>query len=209
MCLVLRRRLFARTRLDRLANLLQNASDGRRRRAEKADAGSLRRVPSARTIARLMTAGRDALSKSEAVTIAAVEDGVPLTASRMICARTAIRNSRRSLASGRRSHDRRRPSLHRTAPRHAQGARRRSGGVRRAFSTRSTPTPILRTPTRRMTTRHARTWATMSHHWARRAPSAFPTNAIGLTARTTTARTKASCSRPVAMSEPTAARRRR
>ena len=51
---------------------------GRRRRAEKADAGSLRRVPSARTIARLMTTGRDALSKSEAVTIAAVEDGVPL-----------------------------------------------------------------------------------------------------------------------------------
>ena len=51
---------------------------GRRRRAQKADAGSLRRVPSARTIARLMTTGRDALSKSEAVTIAAVEDGVPL-----------------------------------------------------------------------------------------------------------------------------------
>jgi transposase len=50
----------------------------RRRRAEKADATSLHRVPSARTIARLMTTGRDTLSKSETVTIAAIEDGVPL-----------------------------------------------------------------------------------------------------------------------------------
>ena len=59
---------------------------GRRRRVEKADAGTLRRVPSARTIARLMTTGRDALSKSEAVTIAAVEDGVPL----LVAARSII-----------------------------------------------------------------------------------------------------------------------
>lgn len=59
---------------------------GRRRRAEKADAGTLRRVPSARTIARLMTTGRDALSTSEAVTIAAVEDGVPL----LVAARSII-----------------------------------------------------------------------------------------------------------------------
>jgi transposase len=51
---------------------------GRRRRAEKADAGSLRRVPSVRTIARLMTTGRDMLSKSEALTIAAIENGAPL-----------------------------------------------------------------------------------------------------------------------------------
>jgi len=51
---------------------------GRRRRAEKADAASLRRVPSARAIARLMTTGRDTLSKSEAVTIAAIENGAPL-----------------------------------------------------------------------------------------------------------------------------------
>ncbi|MGY4408199.1 hypothetical protein ACVIYL_009002 [Bradyrhizobium sp. USDA 3315] len=35
-------------------------------------------VPSARTIARLMTNGRDTLSKSETVTIAAIEQGVPL-----------------------------------------------------------------------------------------------------------------------------------
>ena len=50
----------------------------RRRRAEKADAESLHRVPSARTIAKLMTTGRDTLSKSETVTIAAIEGGVPL-----------------------------------------------------------------------------------------------------------------------------------
>jgi transposase len=37
---------------------------GRRRRAEKADTSSLRRVPSARTIARLMTTGRDTLAMS-------------------------------------------------------------------------------------------------------------------------------------------------
>jgi transposase len=50
----------------------------RRRRAETLDAQSLLRVPSARTIARLMTNGRDTLSKSETVTIAAIEHGVPL-----------------------------------------------------------------------------------------------------------------------------------
>ena len=49
----------------------------RRRRAEKTDASSLARVPSARTIARLMTIGRDHLTKSETVTIAAIEQGVP------------------------------------------------------------------------------------------------------------------------------------
>jgi transposase len=49
----------------------------RRRRAEKAD-GALSRTPSARTIARLMTNGRDALSKAETVTVAAIEDGMPL-----------------------------------------------------------------------------------------------------------------------------------
>jgi transposase len=50
----------------------------RRRRAEKADAQSLQRTPSARTIAHLMTVGRDMLSKSETVTVAAIEDRVPL-----------------------------------------------------------------------------------------------------------------------------------
>jgi transposase len=49
----------------------------RRRRAETADVENLRRTPSARTIARLMTVGRDTLSKAETVTVATVEAGVP------------------------------------------------------------------------------------------------------------------------------------
>ena len=49
----------------------------RRRRAEKADAQNLQRIPSARTIARLMTIGRDVLTKAETVTVAAIEAGVP------------------------------------------------------------------------------------------------------------------------------------
>ena len=50
----------------------------RRRRAEKAETDSLRQIPSARTIARLLTISRDTLSKSETVTVAAIEDQVPL-----------------------------------------------------------------------------------------------------------------------------------
>jgi transposase len=49
----------------------------RRRRAEKTE-GALDRTPSSRTIARLLTIGRDDLSKSETVTVAAIEGGVPL-----------------------------------------------------------------------------------------------------------------------------------
>jgi len=49
----------------------------RRRRSEKADVENLHRIPSARTIARLMTVGRATLSKAETVTVAAVEAGVP------------------------------------------------------------------------------------------------------------------------------------
>ncbi|MGV7219332.1 transposase, partial [Bradyrhizobium sp. UFLA05-112] len=44
---------------------------------EKADTQNLQRIPSARTIARLMTIGRDLLTKAETVTIAAIEAGVP------------------------------------------------------------------------------------------------------------------------------------
>jgi transposase len=47
------------------------------RRSERADAENLQRIPSARTIARLMTIGRDTLSKAETVTVAAIEAGVP------------------------------------------------------------------------------------------------------------------------------------
>lgn len=50
----------------------------RRRKAEKVDGAVLSRAPSARTVARLMTIGRDDLSKSETVTVAAIEAGVPL-----------------------------------------------------------------------------------------------------------------------------------
>jgi transposase len=50
----------------------------RRRRSEKVHGNALTRVPSSRTIARLMTIGRDNLSKTETVTIAAIEKGVPL-----------------------------------------------------------------------------------------------------------------------------------
>lgn len=49
----------------------------RRRRAERVDAEGLRRIPSARTIARLMTTSRDSLARSSTVTVAAVESGVP------------------------------------------------------------------------------------------------------------------------------------
>ena len=49
----------------------------RRRRAERADARNLQRIPSARTIARLMTVGRDLLTKAETITVAAIEAGVP------------------------------------------------------------------------------------------------------------------------------------
>lgn len=52
----------------------------RRRRAEMTSDRQLHRVPSARTIARLMTTARDHLSKAETVTVAAIETGVPMLA---------------------------------------------------------------------------------------------------------------------------------
>jgi len=50
----------------------------RRRRSEKATDQHLQKVPSARTIARLMTTGRDHLSKAETITLVAIEGGVPM-----------------------------------------------------------------------------------------------------------------------------------
>ena len=50
---------------------------GRRRQADKTD-GALSRAPAARSIARLLTVGRDRLSRAEAVMVAAIEGGVPL-----------------------------------------------------------------------------------------------------------------------------------
>lgn len=49
----------------------------RRRRAEPVDGNALSRAPSARTIARFMTIGRDSLSKSETFTVTAIESSVP------------------------------------------------------------------------------------------------------------------------------------
>lgn len=49
----------------------------RRRQADKTDNKS-NRTPAARTIARLLTISRDQLSRAEALTVAAVEEGVPL-----------------------------------------------------------------------------------------------------------------------------------
>jgi transposase len=43
----------------------------------KADAENRQRIPSSRTIARMMTFGRNNLSKAETVTITAIETGVP------------------------------------------------------------------------------------------------------------------------------------
>jgi transposase len=48
----------------------------RRKRAEKADPTALARAPSARTIARLLTIGRERLSKAETLTVAAIESSV-------------------------------------------------------------------------------------------------------------------------------------
>lgn len=50
----------------------------RRRRAERASNQQLQKAPSARTIARLMTAARDHLSRADTITIAAIEAGVPM-----------------------------------------------------------------------------------------------------------------------------------
>jgi transposase len=49
----------------------------RRRRAQKVSNQQLQKVPSARTIARLMTVKRDHMSKADAVTVAAIQAGVP------------------------------------------------------------------------------------------------------------------------------------
>ena len=58
----------------------------RRRLAEKANQSGLARTPSARVIARLMSAARNDLAKSEAVLVAAIEMNVP----ELVAARDAI-----------------------------------------------------------------------------------------------------------------------
>jgi transposase len=70
----------------------------RRRQGEKADS-ALSRAPSARTVARLMTIGRDGLSKAETVTVAAIEGGVPqLVEAREIVAAFQAMVRKKSLA---------------------------------------------------------------------------------------------------------------
>ncbi len=49
----------------------------RRRRADKMQMQGMQKAPSARTLARLMTVGRDHLTKADTITVAAVEAGVP------------------------------------------------------------------------------------------------------------------------------------
>ncbi len=52
----------------------------RQRRSEKADVGLARKAPPARLLSRLMTAQRVQLAKADAVTVAAIETGVPALA---------------------------------------------------------------------------------------------------------------------------------
>ena len=52
----------------------------RRRRSERMETSQLHKVPSARTVTRLMTMKRNHLTKAEAITVAAVETGVPTLA---------------------------------------------------------------------------------------------------------------------------------
>lgn len=60
----------------------------RRRRAEQMRMRGLQKSPSARTLARLMTVGRDHLTKADTVTVAAIEAGVPqLAAARTLMER--------------------------------------------------------------------------------------------------------------------------
>ncbi len=64
------------------------------------DIERLRRIPSARTIARLMTTGRDDLTKAQTVTIAAIESGVPaLVEAREVIAAFHVMIRRRAKAS--------------------------------------------------------------------------------------------------------------
>src|SRR6185312_49830 len=66
---------------------------------KKTDVENLRRIPSARTIARLMTVERDTLSKADTVTVAAIEAGVPtLVEAREIIADFHLKIRRRASA---------------------------------------------------------------------------------------------------------------
>jgi hypothetical protein len=100
----------------------------RRKRAEKAEAGAIGRAPPARTIARLLTIGRDQLSKTQTITVAAIERGVGASAeTRDILAefQTIIRRNAISDLVARLARDRQSHSFVRK--RHYQGQTRRRG----------------------------------------------------------------------------------
>lgn len=80
--------LWRRLRVQGFQGSLRVVSEWRtrRKRAEIATDQQLQKVPSARTIARLMTTARDHLSKADTVTIAAIEARVPT----LVDARTLI-----------------------------------------------------------------------------------------------------------------------
>ncbi|MGA7975452.1 MAG: ISL3 family transposase [Pseudolabrys sp.] len=71
--------LWRRLRAQGFAGSLRVVTEWatRRRRAERATDQQLQKVPSARTIARMMTMSRDYLTKADTVTIAAIENEVP------------------------------------------------------------------------------------------------------------------------------------
>jgi mannose-6-phosphate isomerase-like protein (cupin superfamily) len=62
----------------------------RRRRAEQAGIEALQRVPSARTLARLMTTGRDRLTKAQTVLVAAIAEGEPPLVTALVTARVMV-----------------------------------------------------------------------------------------------------------------------
>jgi hypothetical protein len=53
-----------------------SANGAQVKKADKADPTAFVRTPSARTVARLLTIGRERLSKAETITVAAIENGV-------------------------------------------------------------------------------------------------------------------------------------
>ena len=71
----LRRRLMRRGFAGSLRVVTEWAT--RHRRAEQVTSSHLQKVPSARTIARMLTLGRDHLTKAETVIVAAIEASVP------------------------------------------------------------------------------------------------------------------------------------
>ena len=94
-------KLWRRLKLDGFRGSQRVVSEWatRRRRAEKASDQQLQKVPSARTIARLMTTARDHMSKADTITIAAIETGVPtLVAARTLTDRFHIMVKRRTEA---------------------------------------------------------------------------------------------------------------